>query len=130
MTELGIDVEKVCYVIMRARAFDAKVGSVEGEPGVTPADDDVSEVLLDRADDDTYNELVSFISDLNVDEQVRLVALAWLGRGSYAIEEWAEARAEARRGHNDRTAQYLLGMPLLGDYLDEGLAAFGHSCSE
>ncbi|MCB1991069.1 MAG: DUF3775 domain-containing protein, partial [Geminicoccaceae bacterium] len=80
-------------------------------------------------DDNTEDELRSLIDDLNDDEQVELVALAWLGRGSYGIEEWAEAQAEARRAHNKRTAQYLLGMPLLADYLDEGLAAFGVSCS-
>jgi hypothetical protein len=29
-----------------------------------------------------------------------------------------------------RTAEYLLGMPLLGDYLDEGLSLLGRSCTE
>jgi hypothetical protein len=37
---------------------------------------------------------------------------------------------EARHAHNDRTAEYLMGLPLLGDYLAEGLAAFGHTCDE
>ncbi|MDX6751248.1 DUF3775 domain-containing protein [Geminicoccaceae bacterium 1502E] len=133
MAELGIDIDKVCYVIMRARAFDAKVEPAEpagSDNGGNPADEAMIDVLEDTGDDATYSELVTFIGDLNVDEQVTLVALAWLGRGTYTVEEWADARAEARRGHNARTAQYLLGMPLLGDYLEEGLAAFGHSCSE
>ena len=34
------------------------------------------------------------------------------------------------RAHNKRTAEYLLGMPLLGDLLEEGLAQFGHSIEE
>ena len=42
--------------------------------------------------------------------------------------EWKDAIAEARRAHNKRTAEYLLGLPMLGDYLEEGLAAFGESC--
>jgi hypothetical protein len=41
-----------------------------------------------------------------------------------------QPRAEAQRGHNNRTASYLLGIPLLPDYLEEGLAQFGHSCGE
>jgi hypothetical protein len=31
----------------------------------------------------------------------------------------------ARDEHNNRTAEYLLGLPLLGDYLEDGLAMFG-----
>jgi len=64
------------------------------------------------------------------DEQVDLVTLAWLGRGDGSLEDWNELRDEAARAHNRRTASYLLGMPLLADYLDEALAQFGHSCDE
>lgn len=32
--------------------------------------------------------------------------------------------------HDETTANYLLGMPLLGDYLEGGLALLGHSCEE
>jgi Protein of unknown function (DUF3775) len=46
------------------------------------------------------------------------------------IEDWDELRAEATRAHNKRTASYCFGMPLLADYLDEGLSEFGHSCDE
>jgi len=44
------------------------------------------------------------------------------------IGEWREALNQARTQHNKRTAEYLLGLPLLGDYLEEGLAAFGLDC--
>jgi hypothetical protein len=53
------------------------------------------------------------------------VALAWLGRGTYDIDEWHDAVQTARDAHNARTAEYLLGLPLLGDYLEDGLAMFG-----
>lgn len=66
---------------------------------------------------------------LDIDEQLALVALAWVGRGTYDLSEWAEALATARSEHSTRTAEYLLGLPLLGDYLGEGLAAFGEDCS-
>ena len=75
-------------------------------------------------------ELAAFIDGLNVDEQCELVALAWIGRGSFTKEEWREALAEARHAHNTRTAEYLMGLPLLGDYLADGLAEFGHTCDE
>jgi hypothetical protein len=55
---------------------------------------------------------------------MRLVALAWLGRGTYGLEEWKDAVATARSEHSRRTAEYLLGLPLLGDYLEDGLALF------
>ena len=56
------------------------------------------------------------------DKQVDLVTLAWLGRGDGSLEDWNKLRDEAVRAHNRRTASYLLGMPLLADYLDEALA--------
>jgi hypothetical protein len=125
-----IDRDKVCWVVLKARVYDAKVAAAEDDPGSNPVDEEVREVLEDRLDDPTREELEEFIRDLNEDEQVELVALAWVGRGSYTAEEWPEAVAEARRAHNDRTAEYLLGMPLLSDYLLEGLAAFGLDCEE
>jgi hypothetical protein len=64
---------------------------------------------------------------MDEEEQTNLVALAWLGRGTYDIDEWQEALDTAKAEHNKRTAQYLLGLPLLGDYLADGLEAFGES---
>jgi len=125
-----IDLDKVCWVILKAREFDAKTAPVEEEPGSNPIDEDMREILEAYPEDTVEEEFKAFIDSLNEDEQVELVALAWVGRGSFSAEEWPEAVAEARRAHNDRTAEYLLGMPLLSDYLEEGLAAFGLSCVE
>jgi hypothetical protein len=87
-------------------------------------------VLEDHADDPVVAELRAAIFALNVDEQVDLVALAWLGRGDGGIDEWDDLRAEAADAHNARTASYLLGMPLLSDYLEEGLSELGISYEE
>ena len=74
--------------------------------------------------------MASFIRALNEDEQVDLVALIWLGRGDGTIEEWEDLRARsAERRSEDRdprweTVRYVLGEPLLGDLLAEGLDKF------
>lgn len=129
-----IDPDKVCAIIVKARVFDADLATAGDDPGSDLSHDEIDAVeaheeQLDEAEaDNTEDELVEMIQALNEDEQSELVALAWLGRGSYSVSEWAEALAEAQRAHNERTAEYLLGMPLLADYLEEGLSAFGHSC--
>jgi hypothetical protein len=125
---LGINPDKVCFVIAKARVFDAKEDISDPDSGSNAADDGMTDVLEDTPDDATLQELTEFIRALDEEEQVNLVALAWLGRGTYDITEWHEALREARAQHNKRTAEYLTGLPLLGDYLEEGLAAFGENC--
>jgi hypothetical protein len=119
---LQINPEKVRHIITEARLFDAKEEVSDPDSGSNAADDGVRDILEDRADDATFQELSEFIRSLDEDEQIDLVALAWLGRGTYELSEWDEARSEARAAHNARTAEYLTGLPLLGDYLEEGLA--------
>ena len=128
--KLTISPEKVSFIIMKAHEFDAKVTGTDLEEGSNATDDKMIDVLEDNADDATEDELKTFIHDLNDDEQVDLVALAWLGREDNTLADWPELRAEATRAHNKRTAAYLLGMPLLGDYLASGLEQFGISFEE
>jgi len=130
LPELNVSPEKVCYIIVKAREFDAKVEPVEPDPGSNPADSGEREILEDYADDPTLAELRSAIDDLNDDETVDLIALAWLGRGDFAKDEWPDARALAQERHRRHSADYLMGMPALGDYLEDGLAALGRSCEE
>jgi len=126
--ELNIAPEKVRFVIMKARQFDAKEEDSDPEEGSNAADDRMSDVLEDKPGEDAVQqELTSFINGLDEEEQINLVALAWLGRGTYGIDEWQEALDTARNERNDRTAQYLMGLPMLGDYLANGLEAFGES---
>lgn len=127
---LSIAPEKVCFIVVKAREFDVKDVAGNTDESSSAADDAMSSVLEDRADDPVAQELRGFIGALNEDEQIDLVALTWLGRGDGKIEDWGELRAEADRAHNKRTAAYLLGIPLLADYLAEGLAQFGLSCDE
>ena len=128
--ELNISREKLCYIIVKAREFDAKVDPVEPDPGSNPADSGEREILEDYADDPTFAELSEAIEDLNDDEVVDVIALAWVGRGDFDRREWREARKLARERHRQHSAGYLIGMPALGDYLDEGMAVIGLSCGD
>jgi hypothetical protein len=127
---LTISPEKVCFVIMKARQFDAKDAVSEPDPGSNPSDDMDVGVLEDHADDPVVEELTSLIDSLSEDEQIDLVALAWLGRDDYSAGDWPAVREEAAGAHNKHTARYLLGMPVLGDFLEEGLSMLGFSCEE
>jgi hypothetical protein len=127
---LTISPEKVCFIIIKAREFDAKDEVTEPDPGSNPSDDKDFAVLEDHADDPVVEELTAFINSLSEDEQVDLVALVWLGRDDYTASDWPAVREEAARAHNERTAEYLLGTPMLGDFLEEGLALLGRSCEE
>ena len=120
---LDINPEKVRQVIMGARIFDAKEGVSDPNSGSNASDDMMADILEDLGDDATHDELVEFIRSLDEDEQVSLVALAWIGRGTYEAAQLGEALNEARRAHNSRTAEYLTSLPMLGDYLEEGLNA-------
>jgi hypothetical protein len=87
-------------------------------------------VLEDYGDDPVAEEIRGVVEDLNEDEQVELVALIWVGRGDFAAAEWEEALAAARERHTGPSSAYLLGMPLLGDLLEEGFTALGYSCQD
>jgi len=128
LPELGVAPEKVRFVIVKARQFDAKEADSDPDEGSDAIDDGMADVLEDDPENDAVEqELTAFINGMDEEEQINLVALAWLGRGTFGIDEWKEALDTARTEHNKRTAQYLLGLPLLSDYLAEGLEAFGES---
>ena len=127
---LNISLEKMCYIIIKAREFDAKVEPVEPDPGSNPADSGAREILSDYRNDPTCEELWTALDVLNNDEMVDLLALAWLGRGDYTKDEWADAVAQAWQTRNERAVPYLIGIPLLGDFLEEGLSQLGYSCEE
>ncbi len=127
---LTISPEKVCYIIIKAREFDAKDAVTEPDPGSNPSDDQDAAVLEDHEDDPVVEELTSFIDSLSEDEQIDLVALTWLGREDYTAADWDTVREEAARAHNERTVEYLLGIPQVSDFLEEGLSMLGYSCED
>lgn len=118
-----IDPRKVCFIIERARQL---MSEEEGPP----SDDGGRFALSDAANAPIRNELGQFLEDLDIDEQCALVALAWIGRGDFEAEQWRDAVTLAAGRRDGATSNYLLGLPLLPDYLEEALSAFGCSCED
>lgn len=122
---LTIPLEKLAFIIEKAREFDEEVPGDLTDRGSNPADDGESEILFDIPDNPTEAELRAVISGLNVDEQEELLALIWVGRGDFDETQWQEALELARETRTTTEADYLIGTPLLADYLEEGIAALG-----
>jgi len=130
MPELTISPDKVAFLIEKAREFDVKEAVTDPDSGSNAADDDMMDVLQDNGNDPVVREITGFINAMSEDEQADLVALMRLGRGDGTLEEWDDLRAEAADQRDRRTVRYLLGEPMLGDLLAEGLAAFGVDWTE
>lgn len=127
--DLSISLRTLCFIIMKAREFAAKDTATDVDSGSNPSDDRQIAVLEDQPDDPALEELIALINELTVDEQIDLVALSWLGREDYP-DEWTTLRASAADAHNEHTAEYLCGNPLLADNLADGMSALDLSCAE
>lgn len=131
--ELSIGPDTVRLFILKAKALGAALnddyadGSEhEVELGGGTRDNHHHDGLAEEKSENlTETELRELIADLNVDEAAELIALAWIGRGDYDASEWADAVIAARERADRRTARYLLGLPQLADWLEEGLEAIG-----
>src|SRR5260221_12950135 len=89
LPDLDISAEKVAWVILRAREFESKVAPFD-EGDQETGDEQDGAILENRKNDPTARELISFIRGLNDDEQANLVAITWIGRGTYGPEDWDE----------------------------------------
>ncbi|MET0745066.1 MAG: DUF3775 domain-containing protein [Microvirga sp.] len=129
---MDIALDTVCELIIRARAIDVKEGITDPDSGSNPTDDGSIDSLADGSDDATEEEVREVIAGLNDDERADLIALVYIGRGDLEPEEWGAAVRLAREREevsSASTADWLLGIPNLGDLLDEGLNAIGRSCT-
>jgi hypothetical protein len=130
--DLTIAPDTVRLIIEKARAISAAINEDyedgaehEVEIGEDSRDNHHHDGLAEEATENlTERELRQLVRELNVDEAAELIALTWIGRGDYDASEFADAVAEARQ-RNYRPTRYLLGMPMLGDWLEEGLEAIG-----
>lgn len=81
---------------------------------------------LERAE----GELRGFVDRLSEDEQAELVAIMWVGRGSFEVDDLAEAVATAKVEASTPCVDYLIGTPHMSDHLENGLDALGISASD
>jgi hypothetical protein len=124
--------EKIKFIISIAREYrEGSPAMVSEELYETHSFDKYTEHSLagmientspeDHAQDSAYNELKAAIENLNEGERFGLVALMWVGRGTFSSNEIDKAISNARSADNLHTAEYLIDTPLLPDYLEEGL---------
>ena len=92
---LTIPLEKLAYIVAKAREFDAEVPPVDEDSGSNPSDNAERDVLESGANNPTFQELTDAIDSLSDRERVELLALTWLGRGDYTKEEWRDVLEEA-----------------------------------
>lgn len=129
---MEIALEKVCDLIVHARAFDVKEGMTDPQSGSNATDDRNFGSLAESGDDRGEEEMRLMIDGLNTDEAASLIALVFVGRGDMEPAEWPDAYRlahERMASGGLAPSAYLMGIPNLGDLLDEGLAGLGLSCT-
>jgi hypothetical protein len=127
---LHIRLHTLCSLIALAREFQAKEEVVFPEVPSSPTEDWAMQMLADHIDDGNLAEFNGIIEDMGERQRAELVALMWLGRGDYDLEDWEEAVDEALGDFSIRAASYLLAHPMISDHLEEGLIAHGLSCED
>ena len=126
--DLQTPLETICRLIIRAREMEAQVpGEVDKDEDPTDSDDEFA-VLEDEANEAVEEEIRALLDDLPDDQIEEVLALAWVGRGTYDASEWEEALEEARDSNSEAPIDQLMEMPTLAGYLDAGLAASELSC--
>ena len=125
---LTIKPDNAFAILLNAQEFDVKVPQTDPDSGSNH--DNSVDALEFGPLDNSRNELVSAIHDLNDHEQSDLIALILLGRSDFALEEWKDAKQTAGEiGRNHITA-YVAEIPLASDYLEEGLSQFSQSLQD
>jgi len=127
--ELSVPLDTICRLIVRARELEAQVPAIENDDEEDPeASDDDRAVLEDEANEVVEAEIIALLDDLADDQIAEVLALAWVGRGTYDASEWEEALEEAQDSDGEDQVDQLLEMPMLAAYLEAGLSAFDLSC--
>lgn len=127
---LHIQLDTLCHIIDKAREFQAKEEVVLPDVPGGPSEDWALQILADHSEDYSLRAMTDAIGEMSQRQRAELVALMWLGRGDYSIEEWERAVDDAIGDHSLRAAAYVFAHPMVSDYLEEGLIAFGYSCQD
>src|SRR5262245_16262431 len=93
-SSMDIAIDKVRALILEARRLDVKDADSDPDSGSNPIDDNNADMLSDsNPDDATEREFRGMIAGMNEDERADIIALIYIGRGDFSIEEWDEAVA-------------------------------------
>jgi Protein of unknown function (DUF3775) len=131
--ELAIGPDTVRNFVLKARAIGAALTDdyADGSEHEVEIDGEAHDphhhdgLVEEEAADLREEELRELLQDLNDDEAADLIALVWIGRGDFEPGEWQEAQAEARGRGRKRLDAYLMRLPMLAEWLEEGLEAIG-----
>ena len=132
--ELLTPLETLCRLILRAKELEAQVPAEDPDDDPDDVDDfddeggEALSVLEDELNDGVEEEVQAMLDDLADDQLAEVVALAWVGRGTYDASEWDDAFEEANSLDGEQKIDELMDMPLLAGHLEAGLAAFDYSC--
>ncbi len=127
---LKTPLEQLAYIVEKAREFDAETAPSDADSGSNPSDDGDVAILEATGDNPTEEELEAALNALDDEQRTEILALMWVGRGDFDRDEWAAALAQARDIHNEHETSYLVGTPLLADYLEIGLDLLGYSLED
>ena len=132
--ELLTPLETLCRLILRAKELEAQVPAQDPDEDPENVDDldDEGDQALSALEDElntgVEEEIEATLDELADDQLSEVLALAWVGRGTYDASEWDDAFAEANELDADERLDELLDMPLLAGHLEAGIAAFDYSC--
>jgi hypothetical protein len=137
--EAGMDpltpLDTLCRIILRAREYEAQTATDydggEAADNVDNEEEGTLSVLDDTINDSVEEELVAAFEDLGEDQLAEVIALCWVGQGTYEAGDWDEAFEEAQTLVGDGTERAvgeLMEQPMLASVLEAGLAAFDLSC--
>jgi hypothetical protein len=129
MPELRINPDKVCQLIEAAQELAGRVPSTAGDR-TTTGDDSPLTFIEERDDDPTRQQMVEMIAGMNVEEQVDLLALVYIGRGDFDLATWDDALEEARTRIDVGDPDFMIGDIDLPAYLRDALDAFGKTCPD
>ena len=132
--DLLTPLDTICRLILRTKELEAQVPAADPDQDPDDVDDfddeggEALSVLEDELNDGVEQEVQALLDDLAEDQLSEVVALAWVGRGTYDASEWDDAFEEANGLNSDEKIDELMDMLLLAGHLEAGLAAFDYSC--
>ena len=127
MASLDINIEQVNYIIAMARDLEDALPRDATDDETHRGEADNPELIKDHEYDSGYQELLGFLQTLSEDELISLVAILWIGRGTYDVDDLIGALDESRDIGANRIPGYILSIPLLAEYLEEGSNLLGLS---